>query len=268
MDTANEYPDLLHGEFPMLVRLKTAIHIACIDAGGTYFGTEFNDDELQKFFDVNAHRYFAVAPVGEIKEAVDKMQKAVLASIEKSDLKLAVTKRNLDGDLSVPDSWVSADDFEIWCESRGIALGESWFELLKDEGDILSCGVEEMDARRRSNEGLRDYDQSDVEALQTKHDEEGRMSIVHECAALRAELRRLKEEKPSRKERPIQTRERNTLLTIIAALCKDAKFDFSKTAKTAGLIQSTAAGMGVSIGETTIEEHLKKIPDALASRMK
>ena len=69
-------------------------------------------------------------------------------------------------------------------------------------------------------------------------------------------------------EKLLSTRERDTLLTIIAALCKDAGYDYTKAAKTAGLIQSTAATMGVSIGETTIEGHLKKIPDALATRMK
>ena len=69
-------------------------------------------------------------------------------------------------------------------------------------------------------------------------------------------------------EKPMTTRERNTLLTIIAALCKDTGYDYLKAAKTAGLIQSTAARMGVSIGETTIEGHLKKIPHALETRMK
>lgn len=72
----------------------------------------------------------------------------------------------------------------------------------------------------------------------------------------------------TRVEKPPGTIERNTLLTIIAALCKDAGYDHTKHAKTAGLIQSTADKMGVSIGETTIEGHLKKIPDALATRMK
>lgn len=69
-------------------------------------------------------------------------------------------------------------------------------------------------------------------------------------------------------EKPLSNRERETLLTIIGALCEDAGYDYTKHAKTAGLIQSTAAKMGVSIGETTIEGHLKKIPDALGTRMK
>lgn len=69
-------------------------------------------------------------------------------------------------------------------------------------------------------------------------------------------------------EKPVTTRELNTLLTIIALLCKEAKLDYTVSSKTADLIVSTAAGMGVAIGKTTIREYLKKIPDALGARMK
>jgi len=69
-------------------------------------------------------------------------------------------------------------------------------------------------------------------------------------------------------DKPMTTVERNTLLTIIGVLCKQASIPYDKPAKAAGIIQSTAATMGVSISETGIENHLKKIPYALASRMK
>lgn len=98
-------------------------------------------------------------------------------------------------------------------------------------------------------------------------------SVVHEAAFSLEEVARF-EAKHTRKERegvpdkPLVTKERNTLLTIIAVLCKESNLDYTTHAKTAGLIQSTAVGMGLSIGETTIENHLKKIPDALVSRMK
>lgn len=69
-------------------------------------------------------------------------------------------------------------------------------------------------------------------------------------------------------EKPLSKRERDTLLTIIALACKEAKLDYTKPSKAANLLTGTAASSGISIGETTIEEHLKKIPDALESRMK
>jgi hypothetical protein len=69
-------------------------------------------------------------------------------------------------------------------------------------------------------------------------------------------------------DKPLEKRERDTLLTIIAVVCKEAGLDYKKHAKTAGMLVSSAAEMDISIGETTIEGHLKRIPDALASRMK
>jgi hypothetical protein len=82
------------------------------------------------------------------------------------------------------------------------------------------------------------------------------------------EFLRVIDNAPEKAERQIGNRERETLLAIIATLCKEAKLDYKTHAKTAGLIQSFAATMGISIGETTIEGYLKKIPNALATRMK
>lgn len=72
----------------------------------------------------------------------------------------------------------------------------------------------------------------------------------------------------SNSEKSLGTRERNTLLAIIGVLCRHGEFDYTTPAKTAVLIQDLAARMGISIGETTIEAHLKKIPNAIAGRMK
>ena len=62
--------------------------------------------------------------------------------------------------------------------------------------------------------------------------------------------------------------ERETLLVIIAALAKEAKVDIAKTSKTGELIANMTQTLGASVGATTIETHLKKIPKALESRAK
>lgn len=102
--------------------------------------------------------------------------------------------------------------------------------------------------------------------------------------------KKMNNHKPVPADKPLGTRERDTLLVIIAALCKDAGYDYTKAAKTAGLICTTVSSMvDKPVGETTIEGklkkipvaletsqhwittiegHLKKIPDALATRMK
>jgi hypothetical protein len=69
-------------------------------------------------------------------------------------------------------------------------------------------------------------------------------------------------------DKPLGTKQLNTLLSIIVALCNEAKIDYLKHAQAAGKIKDMAASMGLSIGETTIEGYLKQIPNALQSRMK
>lgn len=69
-------------------------------------------------------------------------------------------------------------------------------------------------------------------------------------------------------QKPMATKERSTLLTIIAVLAKEAKIDWQKTSKAAELIVSAADQDGLSLGQRTVEEHLKRIPDALERKGK
>lgn len=75
----------------------------------------------------------------------------------------------------------------------------------------------------------------------------------------------------TRVEKPPGTIERNTLLTIIAVLAKAAKVpldDYSKPGKAAGYIEGLTDEFGAHVSKRAIEDHLKKIPDALGTRMK
>jgi hypothetical protein len=73
---------------------------------------------------------------------------------------------------------------------------------------------------------------------------------------------------PKQLLKPLGTRERDTLLTIIAALCKVAGHDYKQPAKTAEVIEGEAAEMGISISKRAIQDHLNKIPNALAPRVR
>ena len=78
-------------------------------------------------------------------------------------------------------------------------------------------------------------------------------------------------EEPASIEKPLGTTERNTLLTIIAVLAKAGKVgldDYSKPGKAAGYIEGLTDEFGAHVSKRAIEDHLKKIPDALGTRMK
>jgi hypothetical protein len=69
-------------------------------------------------------------------------------------------------------------------------------------------------------------------------------------------------------EKPIERRERTTLLVIIAALAKLAKIDVAKPSSAAATIESQTALMGARVAARTIENHLRRISEALDSRGK
>jgi hypothetical protein len=71
---------------------------------------------------------------------------------------------------------------------------------------------------------------------------------------------------PAAEEKPLGTRERNSLLSIIAVLCEAHGYEVARAAKTAVAIRESAELAGIDIGETTIEKHLKMIPDVVRRR--
>jgi hypothetical protein len=69
-------------------------------------------------------------------------------------------------------------------------------------------------------------------------------------------------------DRPIGRRERSTLLVIIAALAKLARIEVAKASSAAASIESQTALMGVRVAARTIENHLRRIPEALENKAK
>ena len=67
-------------------------------------------------------------------------------------------------------------------------------------------------------------------------------------------------------ERPIGRRERSTLLVIVAALAKLARIDVAKASSAAVSIESQTTLMGVRVAARTVENHLKRILEALESK--
>lgn len=69
-------------------------------------------------------------------------------------------------------------------------------------------------------------------------------------------------------EKSLGARERTTLLTIIAALAKEANIDISKPGKAGEIISDSILELGIEVDHYTIEKKLKEIPDALERRGK
>jgi hypothetical protein len=67
--------------------------------------------------------------------------------------------------------------------------------------------------------------------------------------------------------KPLATTERNTLLVLIAALCKQAKIDYKERGISGAIVKATEE-VGAPVTDDTIRKILNQISDALESRSK
>lgn len=67
-------------------------------------------------------------------------------------------------------------------------------------------------------------------------------------------------------ESPLGTRERTTLLVVIAGLAEAAGIDLSKPSKAGEMIETLTMEVGARVSARTIEDLVKRIPDAIERR--
>lgn len=72
---------------------------------------------------------------------------------------------------------------------------------------------------------------------------------------------------PTGQDKPLTTTERNTLLTIIAALCDHSAIEHQGRGAAIQIAKLTEE-LGAAVSDDAIRQALKKIPDALETRMK
>jgi hypothetical protein len=94
----------------------------------------------------------------------------------------------------------------------------------------------------------------------------GSVIVVRTSALL--DLEAQLDELDQKAKKPLEQRERDTLLVIIAALAKLAKIDVKKPAAAGATIESEADRLGVEVSSRSIQDHLNRIPEALERRRK
>ena len=261
-------------------RLKVAVIAALLDHG-SFDDTEFSDVEYFPFTGEPEYEaadgksyvvcrkpqtFFSIEPAGQLAVAAKKVMQAMGESVRTGQLEPLIARFNLNGDVDPINTWVRLGDAADWLQSRNIDTGDLFGELWDDEEKVFEAAATASDAIRLKLETPNvEPELAKLRAGANWDDvtNEKFMELLRKNIALRNGGR-----KAVTADRPLKERERKTLLIIIAMLCKEAKIPYDKPAKAAGMIESTAATMGVSIGETTIEDHLKRIPAALATRMK
>jgi hypothetical protein len=132
------------------------------------------------------------------------------------------------------------------------------------DGDGLFCQLLERLDRPQKNDDIKNQPYHPSKFYPAGNLPEDSVIVVR-TRALRDFASRF-DGKPEPVAKPVGSRERTTLLTIVAALARMAKVDVSKPSSAAAAIESQTELMGTRVAARTIEEHLKRIREALETR--
>lgn len=183
------------------------------------------------------------------------------------------------GSFGVIDSTSGGQKYEVADQVFRLEIDRPFdLPMVGGEREHIRCKYFKLDQEPHRNDSI--YVTTGQEILQLKelseeHDAfrptgkfpQDVVLVVTRSALLDLE-QTLNDDVEKRDSKAVGTAERNSLLTIIGVVCAMEDIDLSKTAKLASRIVAQANKMGVAIGETTIEDHLKKVPRALEARKK
>ncbi len=247
---------------------------------------------LSSIFDEPVKNYdiYRFALDGHLKLSVNLVNHAIAKKCRVASLENVPKIKALDGDDLIPLG-MRLDDDNYLVKDKDIISISGVMDLMmlgnealdiEHEYQRLTSGVkvtlvclEGAYVQDPNNGGiyeLQDHFKNDVESMKNKNNYYPAASLPND-AALVLRTRAISEFIESvsdikKSEKPLIETERSTLLTIIAALAKEAHIDIGKTSKAGELIANMTQQLGAAVGATTIETHLKKIPQSLKNRAK
>lgn len=232
-----DYPFFLPNQSAQqAVRLRLAALVACLDGGAIYPPHEVSPYQLEDDPEGtrSVHAFVWTSPSGKLAEDVDEVTQSLFRSIVRKDIQPLLLVIELDDEIDPANTWISASDFQRWCEQRIIYLGEVWDRLLDEayyiESAAMQAAARELEKLESSKSG---YVKPAVDSSLAEQSWYGGLSPElqvkieeHLSRLLRSSLRSLGiPDSPDNLgncgteiDRPLQQRERTTLLNIIGAL--------------------------------------------------
>ena len=229
---------------------------------------------------VEPHAFVYLTPTGSLAEFVETVLDALRQSIESGELNVVARKVDLiSGEINAEDTWIRTEDFSKWCVTRSLELDDFCARYHDAEENIVSRISDLVYDVRRDFEAPH-FDATYAERMKLPGLTEAKLqkeydSLFRENIFLKMGLDPALDTTYSQSAsngnedgKPLRTTERNALLSIIAVLCDENGYDTTRAAKTAAVIKTRADLAGIALGETTVENHLKKIPDAVTRRLR
>ncbi len=202
----------------------------------------------------------------------------LLKAVEHGRIEVAAVRRDLDDKLVEEKTYIQYTSLVFWLQERGYEYGDIFKEWLDVEAEIaLELCNEVTYLRAAIKSGIGDIRHIALQGMLAKAgklDESKSVNVVAAYKAIATENQMLKEQlanaksgQPAKVDGPVSTRQRRTLLTIIAALCSNQGIDLQSRGAAQRIMEMTD-DLGAHVDDGTIGKALSQIPDALETRMK
>jgi hypothetical protein len=213
-----------------------------------------------------------------LQEKTSALESRLMTAVDHERLTAALLLRDFD-DCIVPErTYVSGDDLCKWLQERGHEGNDFLSGWYDEELFLAEMIVEEVQylraASKNNRKALQRISQQTRQArsgVSNQSDGEEVLAAykaaITENQTLKRRLAHSEAGKPTILDRPLPTRQRRTLLTIIHALCLGANID-SQARGAARRIAEMVEVTGATVTDETIVKVLRDIPDAIESRMK
>lgn len=209
-------------------------------------------------------------PKGKLKAARDVYERSLLKSLSAGRLEAAVVARNLSGDVDPIYTLIKLENLREWCLEHDTDDGDWLTRHEETEMEFAYAMIDDIVVNYTPVRG--DSEPHDEEAFQAYKgsDESARAEqfrkLLQENQRLRAGSTTDRKLVP---DLPLNTRERNSLLTVIAALIAafedrlpEPEFGYKRAQAIALLTEQ----LGAPVSTNTVDKILKQIDDAINRR--
>lgn len=268
-DFISDVPDL--GFWQLTVKDAAALVVTDIwFAGG--ISVELSEDDSYDWRDPKLRQ--------ALSKQINDFEKQLTTAIDRGSLKTTKILRNLKEEIDTDKTLVRQYDLTCWLDERGHEGSDAFIDYLDEEMDIYSSVICEIYFLRMTRKLQRllpkNISQSKIDLVRAGIDELRKTvkeltidnaELLANKRFLEEKLRGTRENHPIKIERPLSTRSRRTLLTIIAALCNQAGINY-KDRGAAKRISELTEEIGAVVTDETIRKIISEIDDAVEFRMK
>jgi hypothetical protein len=213
-----------------------------------------------------------------LKEEAKKLESQLVTAIDQGNLKAAQVLRDPDERIIPDRSYIDFNDLTEWLRERGYMRGDALHAWLSAATNIFSLVCEEVSVlKAASRRTLEEIQRTAFDAKFKTSMPLDRTTLANATAPLAQvigeneglldRIKQLSSMAAEKQDRPLNSIERNTLLTIIAAFCKWEGIDPKVRGSTTKIVQMTE-DLGAPVSDDTIRRVLEKLSEAQESRMR